>query len=425
MTETGTGQAPRAFVVGAGIAGLSCAVRLSALGWSVTLFEAAGQAGGRCRSFYDERLDRTIDNGNHVLLSANHQALSYLEEIGARGQLTDPTSAAFPFVDLKSGERWTLRPGAGRLPWWLLSKGRRIPGTGIASYLAGRRLARAGPEATVADCLDPSDPLWARFWKPLCVAALNTAPEEASARLLWLVVRESFLRGEAACRPLIPRDGLSACFVEPALAKLRRAGAEILFNKRLRGLDFGDRAVRSLDFGESRRAVKPSDRVVLALPPGVAGDLLPGTEVPGDSRPIVNVHIRLPAPPSLPDDLPFLGLVGGAADWLFVRGDVVSLTVSAARALAEEPAETIGNRLWADTATALKLPVEPVPPLRVIKERRATFAQTPAALARRLPTRTRWPNLFLAGDWTDTRYPATIESAVRSGRAVARVVGGG
>ncbi len=425
MTETGIGQAPRAFVVGAGIAGLSCAVRLSALGWSVTLFEAAGQAGGRCRSFHDERLDRTIDNGNHVLLSANHQALSYLEEIGARGQLTGPASAAFPFVDLKSGERWTLRPGAGRLPWWLLSKGRRIPGTGIAGYLAGLRLARAGPEATVADCLDPTDPLWARFWEPLCVAALNTAPEEASARLLWLVVRESFLRGEAACRPLIPRDGLSACFVEPALAKLRHAGAEILFNKRLRGLDFGERAVRSMDFGESRRAVKPSDRVVLALPPGVTGDLLPGTEVPGDSRPIVNVHIRLPAPPNLPDDLPFLGLVGGAADWLFVRGDVVSLTVSAARALAEEPAETIGNRLWADTATALKLPVEPVPPLRVIKERRATFAQTPAALARRLPARTRWPNLFLAGDWTDTGYPATIESAVRSGRAVARIVGGG
>ena len=73
----------------------------------------------------------------------------------------------------------------------------------------------------------------------------------------------------------------------------------------------------------------------------------------------------------------------------------------------------------------MKLPVEPAPPLRVIKERRATFAQTPAALARRLPTRTRWSNLFLAGDWTDTGYPATIESAVRSGRAAARIVGGG
>jgi squalene-associated FAD-dependent desaturase len=420
-----TGQAPRAFVVGAGIAGLACALRLTALGWTVSLFESAGQAGGRCRSLHDERLGRTIDNGNHILLSANHEALSYLEEIGARGQLVGPPRAAFPFVDLKSGERWTLRPSTGRIPWWLLDKGRRIPGTGIAGYLAGLRLARAGPEATVADCLNPADPLWARFWEPLCVAALNTAPEEASARLLWLVLRESFLAGEAACRPLIALDGLTACFVEPALARLRQAGAEILFNTRLRSLDFGDGALRMLDFGESRRLLKPTDRVVLALPPGATGELLPRAEVPGDSRPIVNVHIRLPAPPNLPDDLPFLGLVGGAADWLFVRGDVASLTVSAARDLAEEPAESIGARLWADTAMALRLPAEPMPPLRVIKERRATFAQTPAALARRLPTRTRWPNLFLAGDWTDTGYPATIESAVRSGRAAARAVGGG
>ena len=82
------------------------------------------------------------------------------------------------------------------------------------------------------------------------------------------------------------------------------------------------------------------------------------------------------------------------------------------------------RRLWADTAKALSLPPEPLPPLRVIKERRATFAQTPAALARRLPARTRWSNLFLAGDWTDTGYPATIESAVRSGRAAARAAAG-
>jgi hypothetical protein len=125
----------------------------------------------------------------------------------------------------------------------------------------------------------------------------------------------------------------------------------------------------------------------------------------------------------MPEDLPFLGLVGSWADWLFLRGDVVSLTVSAARALAGESSDAIGARLWRDTARALGLPPEPRPPLRVIKERRATFAQTPAALARRPPAKTRWRNLLLAGDWTDTGYPATIESAVRSGRAAARLIG--
>lgn len=410
-------------VVGAGIAGLACAVRLAAEGRRVRLYEAAGQAGGRCRSYHDARLARTIDNGNHILLSANREALSYVAEIGAAESLVGPPRAAFPFVDLETGERWTLRPGAGPVPWWLLDPRRRVPGANLASYLAGLRLAWAGRAATVADCLDPDDPLWARFWEPLCVAALNTAPEEASARLLWLVVRESFLRGEAACRPLIPRDGLAASFVDPALALLRRAGAEISFNTRLRALDLAADRVRALDVGGQGVALAAADRIVLAVPPAVAAELLPGLEVPDESRPIVNVHLRLDRPPRLPEDLPFLGLVGSWADWLFLRGDVVSLTVSAARALAGESGEAIAERLWRDTARALDLPAEPRPPVRVIKERRATFAETPASLSRRPPARTRWANLMLAGDWTATGYPATIESAVRSGRAAARLIG--
>ena len=163
---------------------------------------------------------------------------------------------------------------------------------------------------------------------------------------------------------------------------------------------------------------------MLALPPAAAGTLLPGLEVPADSRPIVNAHIRLPEPRRLPEGLPFLGLVGGTADWLFLRGDIASLTVSAAEALAEEPADAIAARMWADTAGALTLDPGLQPPVRVIKERRATFAQTPAALARRAPARTAWRNLLLAGDWTDTGYPATIDGAVRSGFAAAERVSG-
>jgi squalene-associated FAD-dependent desaturase len=414
-------------VVGAGIAGLACAVRLAKQGRRVRLYEAAGQAGGRCRSFHDSRLERSIDNGNHILLSANREARSYVAEIGAGDSLVGPARAAFPFVDLATGERWTLRPGRGAIPWWLLNPRRRVPGTRLGAYLSALRLARASPSASVADCLDCRDPLWTRFWEPLCVAALNTAPQEASARLLWRVVRESFLKGEAACRPLIARDGLAASFVDPALALLRRAGAEIAFNARLRALPIEDERVLGLDFAGESVALAPADRVVLALPPTAAAELLPGLRAPEESRPIVNVHLRLGSPHlprGLPEDLPFLGLIGSWADWLFLRGDVVSLTVSAAQALAEESADAIGERLWRDTAMALNLPAEPRPPMRVIKERRATFAQTPASLARRPPSTTRWRNLLLAGDWTDTGYPATIESAVRSGRAAARLIGG-
>jgi hypothetical protein len=166
--------------------------------------------------------------------------------------------------------------------------------------------------------------------------------------------------------------------------------------------------------------------VVLALPPAGAADLLPGLQAPRDTRPIVNAHIRLPegATPRrrLAPELPILGLVGGATDWLFLRGDVVSLTVSAAEDLAERPADEVAALLWRDTAKALGLDPQAEPMIRIIKEKRATLAQTPAALKLRPGPRTRWTNLALAGDWTDTGYPATIESAVRSGAAAAEVL---
>ena len=414
----------RVHVVGAGIAGLACAVRLAKAGWPVTLYEAAARAGGRCRSFHDSHLDRRIDNGNHILLSANRQALSYVEEIGARDSLVGPERAAFPFIDLASGQRWTLRPNAGWLPWWIASTARRVPDTRLTDYLAGLRLARARPEQRVIDLIEPGTALFERFWRPLTVAALNTAPEEASAALLWLVVRETFFKGEAACRPLIARDGLGESLVEPALALLRSTGSEVHFNRRLRALEQSGGRVTSLAFGDSKVALGPDEQIVLAVTPAVAADLLPGLTVPDDSRPIVNAHIILPSAELLPAQLPFLGLVGGSTDWIFVRGDVASLTVSAADDLAEDSNEEVARKLWHDTARALGLDEAERPQIRVIKEKRATLAQTPEALLRRPPPRTSLANLFLAGDWTDTGYPATIESAVRSGRAAADLVEG-
>lgn len=407
-------------VVGAGVAGLAAAVELAAAGREVIVHEGAGHAGGRCRSFHDETLGRRIDNGNHLLLSGNRSARAYLARIGAADSLTGPAEARFPFLDLRSGERWEVHPNAGRLPWWIAAPSRRVPRSRMRDYLRALALRKAGPDATVTDVLGTAGPAFERFWEPLAVAVLNTAADEAAARLLWPVMEEIFGQGGRACRPLIAREGLSESFVDPALAWLAARGCPVRFNRRLRAVEIAEGRAAILRFGEDEIRTGREDTVVLALPAPVLGNLLPEISTPDEHRAIVNAHFLLPGPPAR--DLVFLGLTGGTAHWLFVRGEIASVTVSAADALAERPNEAVAAAIWPEVARALGRDGEAMPPVRIIKEKRATFAQTPAQLRRRPSPRTAWPNLVLAGDWTDTGLPATIEGAIRSGQRAAEIV---
>ena len=236
------------------------------------------------------------------------------------------------------------------------------------------------------------------------------------------MLRETFGKGEVACRPRIARTGLSATFVDPALELLRRSGTAVRFGTRLRGIAYEGSEARGLDFGTETAALDEGDRVVLALPPPAAASLVPDLTVPDESHAIVNAHFRLSEPARLPAELPFLGLVGGTAQWLFVRGEVVSITISAADDMVDEQSDVIARKTWRDVAMALARDPDPLPPCRVVKEKRATFAQTPAQVRLRPGTRSRFANVYLAGDWIDTGLPATIESAVRSGHMAARAI---
>ncbi len=416
-------------IVGAGLAGLSAAIRIarSGAGLEVKLYESAGHAGGRCRSFRDAMLGCEIDNGNHLILGANPAVFAYLDAVGARDGLAGPDEAAFPFADLSTQERWVLRPNAGRLPWWVLARGRRVPGTRAADYLGIARLLAASRDATVSECLDAGSTLFRRLWDPLTVAALNAAPGEASARLLARVVRDTFGGGANACRPYIATGGLTPVLVDPALRALARDGVAVRFNLRLRSVESARAGqVTSLRFVGATVDVAAEDIVVLAVPPAALARIYPDVPVPEGSRAILNLHYRLPHPIRLGrSPVGLVGLVGGTAQWLFLRGAVLSVTVSAADALMDEAEIDLLPRIWREVRAGLKLlgqaeglPETP-PPGRVVKEKRATFLQSPANVARRPGTATKYRNLFLAGDWTNTGLPATIESAIRSGDAAA------
>jgi len=414
-----SGAAGTVHVIGAGVAGLAAAVALAARGRRVAVYEGAGHAGGRCRSFYDDTLGCRIDNGNHLLLSGNLATQKYLRQIGAEASLTGPDQADFPFMDLRTGERWSVKPDKGLIPWSLLSSDGRVPGTSLWEYLRGIALAWAPPGKTVSQCLKGNGQLFERFWEPLAVSVLNTEADKASAKLLWPVLRETFGRGAAACRPLIARQGLSESFVEPALAYLHKTKNTVAFNHRLKQMEFANGRLKALNFTGARIELTVQDHVILAVPPAIAGSLVPDLDVPDQFRAIVNGHFRLPT--SSPK-VAFIGLVGGCSHWLFVRNDMASVTVSAATELATQPSPDIALRLWPEICRALELGDCPMGPHRIVKEKRATFAQTPGQVLKRPDPSTAYDNLVLAGDWTNNGLPATIEGAIRSGQRAAELV---
>ncbi len=412
----------RVHIIGAGLAGLSAAVALARSGANIRLYEAAPRAGGRCRSYHDPQLGCVIDNGNHLMMSGNHAVLTYLDTIGARDRLVGPAAAAYPFLDVATGARWTLRPSAGRIPWWLLDSERRVPGTSATSYLSALKLLQAGPSDTVADLIPPGTALYRNFWEPLVVAALNTDPREAAAVLMRPVLLETFFKGAEACRPLVARDSLADTLVDPALAHVTAHGAEVRLGTRVRGFSLAENRVTHIATDEETLALDAGDVVVVAAPAWVAETLVPGLRVPPPGEAIVNVHYRLPRAFAPPGEVEITGLVSGTAQWVFVRGDLASVTISAAGALTDESADSLATKCWSDVAGVLGKSTMPEPPARVIKEKRATFAQTPAAIERRPTCRTPYVNLLLAGDWTATGLPATIEGAVRSGVSAAEAV---
>ncbi|PPD45148.1 MAG: hypothetical protein CTY15_05025 [Methylocystis sp.] len=398
-------------IIGAGLAGLACAVRLADEGERVALYEAARMAGGRCRSYFDPTLDLTIDNGNHLLLSGNTAARDYGARIGASDALVGPNECEFDFLDFATGQRWKLRPNASKIPWWVLFADRRVPGTGPLDYLDAGKLLFAKDGATIGETMRCEGVLWEKLWRPVLLSALNTEPAEASATLAGAVLRETLAAGGAACRPLVAKSGLGHAFIEPALRKLQSQGVEPRFGARLREIGFDNACARTLRFGEEEIVLGEGDRVVLAVPPLVAQELVPDLAAPDDFRAILNVHFRI-APP--PGQQLLLGMVGSLTEWLFAFDDRLSVTISGADRLMDEPREELAGQIWAEISAVTGLPRE-LPPWQIVKEKRATFAATPAQEKRRPGARTSWENLFLAGDWTATGLPATIEGSIRSG----------
>ncbi|MGD0639345.1 MAG: FAD-dependent oxidoreductase [Roseiarcus sp.] len=404
---------PTVHVIGAGFSGLSAAVHLATTSAAdIVVHESAAQAGGRRRSFFDDATAITVDGGDGLVLSSWRSAMAAIEAIGARPQWREVAPEGIAFADMASGERWTLRPNAGPVPWWVFDSRRRAPQTRLRDYWPAARLGRAPANALLHDYVPNAGPAAERLWRPFALAALNTDLNRASARLAGAALREMRFGG---ARPLTPIHGLARAFVEPALKTLRRRGVAIRFERRLAALDLSGERVAGLEFDYDRVDLAPGDAVILATPSRVAAGLVPGLSAPQEFNGAIFAYFAISPPPGAPA---ILGAVNGAFNWMSCGDGRISVAIKDAGALMERPREELAADLWRNVAALTGLS-DATPAWRVVKQKRATFAATPHEDALRPSCETPWRNFFLAGAYVQNGLPDTLEGTVRSGAAAA------
>ena len=350
------------YVIGAGIAGLSAAYTLTKAGVPVAVYEASARAGGRCHSFFDKKINALIDNGTHLMLGANTALLKMLADC--------PTETPLKSV----GNTFTFYPKDGT-PF---------------------QISTAKPFSALKHLKT--------VYSLLCVSVMNTPVSVVDTMMFLKTALKCF--GRKRGRIYLAYPSLEDSVITPVADFLRNNNVPMLFGKCLHkiekdGFSFTDGTGIPLT---------DKDAVILAVSPSDAARLLKSF-APPPCQPIANIHFKTDV--SLPDGLPVIGLVGYTGHWVFAKNGVLSVTISAAEELLKKlSTDDLAALVWKELQSVLKTD-SPLPPYRVIVERRATLLQTKAVDQKRPEIGS--DAIILAGDYTKTGFPCTIEGAVRSG----------
>ncbi|MBO0874414.1 MAG: FAD-dependent oxidoreductase [Pseudonocardia sp.] len=436
---------PHVAVIGGGLAGITSAVRCADAGASVVLYEARRKLGGLTHSFH--RGELAVDNGQHVFLRCCAAYRELLDRLGVAGDVALQDRMRIPVRRPHDPRTAVLRRGLGPAPLHLAGSVLGYHPLSVAERLrfgrAGLALRRLDPEAPATDRRDfggwlrehgQTDAAIDALWDLVGIATLNARADDASLALAATVFQQGLLTEATAADIGSSRVPLGRLHGEAATAALVSAGARVRTSTPVRRLTTDGTGWR---VGADDPADDPADNpvdevfdaVVLAVPPPVAERLLPADAVglaQGWSRrlgatPIVNVHVVLDRRVT---EEPFLAGVDTEVQWVFDRtepsglsdGQYLALSLSAADELIDLPTERLRQRFL--PALAELLPAVRHAEVRdffVTRERTATFRQAPGSSALRPGARTGADGLYLAGAWTATGWPATMEGAVRSG----------
>lgn len=445
-----------AVVIGGGFAGLAAATALAESSRRVLLLEARPHLGGRARSWIDPDTGAVIDNGQHLFMGCYRETIRFLDRIGSRDRLALQPRLQLPLVEA-GGAVGTFRLPALPAPWDLAWGMLRYPGLRFSDRLGllrvgreVRRRSRHPARAGQGDLDDESVAEWLkslgqpeeanrRLWYPLAIAALNEDPDRASAAGFLPVLREGLQGGAEGSRLGIARVGLSDLYAHPAAQYLKAGGSEVRLRAQVRRLLVEGGRCGGLLLADGSRieagaviAAMPPDDLLESLPPDLAAEPFFAPAGRLQTAPIVSVYLWFGAPIV---DLPFAGLLGGTWQWMFNReafgprgGGMhgVTLVCSAARGMVDQTRDALVQSALHDLHAFF--PAARRAGLRralVIKEKKATISPSRGSQALRPSSVTPYRGLFLAGDWTATGLPATIEGAVLSGHACARALADG
>ncbi|HSA58302.1 MAG TPA: hydroxysqualene dehydroxylase HpnE [bacterium] len=430
-------------IIGGGFAGLAAGVELANGGHHVTLIERRGHLGGRAYSFKDPASGAVLDNGQHILMGCYRDTLRFLETIGTRGNVDFQRSLAVDFAAPGiAPSRFRSLPLPSPLHllsgFWLF---RRFSLRDKLAVLKMRRGMANGTEGLDGKSvtrwlkdLGQTDALIERFWDPLTLAALNDRPEVSSAALFHAVLKDALFSGRAGSRIGVPKVGLSELYTEAARDFIERKGGHFLLKSPVAKLHFRGREFSEVELEGGRRV--SAEALLVTVPFTALRRILPESLLYEDrffaplskltASPIVAVNLWYDRPIIA---RPFVGLWGTRVHWIFRKKDAfggqpyLSLVISGARDELQIPGPALIEAAVAELQSVFPQ-ARDARLLRatVSKEPEATMAPAVGVEKHRLPQKTPYKNLYLAGDWTATGLPATIESAVRSAKKAVELI---
>ena len=421
----------KVIVIGGGFAGLTTAAYLSNNNIKVTLLEASPKLGGRAYSFLDEESNTIIDNGQHIMMGCYQETLKFLSLIKATDNFYFQEKLEVKFINegfqlssIKSASKfYPFNLIFGILNYKALSFAERIQllklfiklpfiSSDSFSYVNIRKWLEAEHQSK-----NTQD----SFWKILAVGALNTGIEKASAKIFIDILRQIFLRGNKSTTIVLPKFGLSESYCNNAEEFIVKNGGEIIKSEAVEKIIVSDDKVVGLQ--TSKNKYSDFDYVVSAIPAFALSRII--NEKINIKFPdfkyssILNIHLWLKR-----NDFPkgFFGLINSPLHWVFNKGSHLNIVISDADELVNKSDDELIVMVKDEMKKFFLFDQELISSYKIIKEKRATFIPSNNLINKRPAQKTPIKNLILAGDWVETGLPATIESAVKSGRVAAELV---